>query len=342
MKQIRVCVIGGGASGLIASIFSAKEGAAVTLLEKNEKPAKKLLMTGNGRCNFTNEYQKPECYHSCYEKESQFIREVFRQFSMEETVAFFKKIGIYPRSRNGYLYPASNQASRVAEVLEAEARFRKVKIKLNEQVMGIEKNKKSDTWLVKTKGWQYEAERVILTCGSPASLLEEEGWDGYTLAKNLGHQIIPVLPALVPLTCKAGFLKQWAGVRVEGQISFVQNGICLASERGELQLTEYGVSGIPAFQISACVARNLSENGQGSVALDFMPDFTIEEVERLLRERQENCSYKNLKELLIGLFPAKLISILVTKKITEKEIVLVKRNEIHSSGTGVSGWSQSF
>ena len=324
MKQIRVCVIGGGASGLIASIFSAKEGAAVTLLEKNEKPAKKLLMTGNGRCNFTNEYQKPECYHSCYEKESQFIREVFRQFSMEETVAFFKKIGIYPRSRNGYLYPASNQASSVAEVLEAEARFRKVKIKLNEQVMGIEKNKKSDTWLVKTKGWQYEAERVILTCGSPASLLEEEGWDGYTLAKNLGHQIIPVLPALVPLTCKAGFLKQWAGVRVEGQISFVQNGICLASERGELQLTEYG----------ACVARNLSENGQGSVALDFMPDFTIEEVERLLRERQENCSYKNLKELLIGLFPAKLISILVTKKITEKELaVRIKNLELPLKGT---------
>ena len=84
MKQIRVCVIGGGASGLIASIFAAKEGAAVTLLEKNEKPAKKLLMTGNGRCNFTNEYQKLECYHSYHEKESQFIREVFEQFSMEE------------------------------------------------------------------------------------------------------------------------------------------------------------------------------------------------------------------------------------------------------------------
>ena len=134
MKQIRVCVIGGGASGLIASIFAAKEGAAVTLLEKNEKPAKKLLMTGNGRCNFTNEYQKLECYHSYHEKESQFIREVFEQFSMEETVEFFKRIGIYPKSRNGYLYPASNQASSVAEVLEAEARFRKVKIKLIYQV----------------------------------------------------------------------------------------------------------------------------------------------------------------------------------------------------------------
>lgn len=98
MKQIRVCVIGGGASGLIASIFAAKEGAAVTLLEKNEKPAKKLLMTGNGRCNFTNEYQKLECYHSYHEKESQFIREVFEQFSMEETVEFFKRIGIYRKA----------------------------------------------------------------------------------------------------------------------------------------------------------------------------------------------------------------------------------------------------
>lgn len=83
----------------------------------------------------------------------------------------------------GYLYPASNQASSVAEVLESEARFRKVKIKLNEQVLAIEKNEQSDTWLVKTKGWQYEAERIIITCGSPASLLEEDGWDGYTFAK---------------------------------------------------------------------------------------------------------------------------------------------------------------
>lgn len=110
----------------------------------------------------------------------------------------------------------------MAEVLEAEARFRKVKIKLNEQVLAIEKNEQSDTWLVKTKGWQYEAERIIITCGSPASLLEEDGWDGYTFAKGLGHQIVPVLPALVPLICKIGFLKQWAGVRVEGQVSFIQ------------------------------------------------------------------------------------------------------------------------
>lgn len=101
-----------------------------------------------------------------------------------------------------------------------------------------------------------------------------------------------------------------------------------------MRLTEYGISGIPVFQISACVARNLSENGQGSVVLDFMPDFTIEEVEALLRERQENCSYKNLKELLIGLFPAKLIPILVTKKITEKELAFrIKNLELPLKGT---------
>ena len=116
--------------------------------------------------------------------------------------------------------------------------------------------------------------------------------------------------------------------------SFIQKEECLARERGELQLTEYGISGIPVFQISGCVARNLSENGQGSVVLDFMPDFTIEEVEALLRERQENCSYKNLKELLIGLFPAKLIPILVTKKITEKELAFrIKNLELPLKGT---------
>ena len=166
-------------------------------------------MTGNGRCNFTNEYQKLECYHSYHEKESQFNCEVFEQISMEETVEFFKRIGIYPKSRNGYLYPASNQASSVAEVLEAEARFRKVKIKLNEQVLAIEKNEQSDTWLVKTKGWQYEAERIIITCGSPASLLEEDGWDGYTFAKSLGHQIVQCV-------CSKKFIREWSGKRCAG------------------------------------------------------------------------------------------------------------------------------
>lgn len=318
MSQMRVCVIGGGAAGLIAAIFAAREGAAVTLLEKNEKPAKKLLMTGNGRCNFTNEYQSLQCYHA---KEPEFIREVFEQFSMQKTVEFFREIGIYPRSRNGYLYPLSNQAASVAEVLELEARFQKVKIKLNEQVIGIEKNKKENTWIVKTKTWKYEAEHVIITCGSPASLPEGEGWDGYTFARKLGHEIISVLPSLVPLNCKAGFLKQWAGVRVEGRISLMEDKECLVSEKGELQLTEYGVSGIPVFQISACAARKLEEGKKIRVRLDFMPDFSLEELKEFLKQRQRNCNYKNLKEILIGLFPAKLISVLVTKNITEEELV---------------------
>ena len=105
MKQRRVCVIGGGASGLIAAIFAAREGALVTLLEQNERLGKKLLATGNGRCNLTNTYQDPGCYHG---EHPEFALSVFQTYSMEQTVSFFSELGIYIKNRNGYLYPASN------------------------------------------------------------------------------------------------------------------------------------------------------------------------------------------------------------------------------------------
>lgn len=142
MKQIRVCSNWGRRFRSDCIYFCCKRRRSSYSFGKKRKTCKKLLMTGNGRCNFTNEYQKLDCYHSYHEKESQFIREVFEQFSMEETVEFFKRIGIYPKSRNGYLYPASNQASSVAEVLEAEARFRKVKIKLNDRCLQLKKTNK--------------------------------------------------------------------------------------------------------------------------------------------------------------------------------------------------------
>ena len=310
MKQRRVCVIGGGASGLIAAIFAAREGALVTLLEQNERLGKKLLATGNGRCNLTNTYQDPGCYHG---EHPEFALSVFQTYSMEQTVSFFSELGIYIKNRNGYLYPASNQASSVLEVLEQEARYRKVKIKLQENAKEIVPGKPDGSWIVKTKTWQYEADAVIIACGSPASEIEGAGSAGYVLAGRLGHKIVKPLPALVPLVCKGNFFSKWAGVRTDAQITLLAKGEPLAREKGEVQLTEYGISGIPVFQISGRALRLLDQGILVSVILDFMPDFTEQELLAFLKKRMDNCPYKTIKDSLTGLFPKKLISVLTDK-----------------------------
>ena len=310
MKQRRVCVIGGGASGLIAAIFAAREGALVTLLEQNERLGKKLLATGNGRCNLTNTYQDPGCYHG---EHPEFALSVFQTYSMEQTVSFFSELGIYIKNRNGYLYPASNQASSVLEVLEQEARYRKVKIKLQENAKEIVPGKPDGSWIVKTKTWQYEADAVIIACGSPASEIEGAGSAGYVLAGRLGHKIVKPLPALVPLVCKGNFFSKWAGVRTDAQITLLAKGEPLAREKGEVQLTEYGISGIPVFQISGRALRLLDQGILVSVILDFMPDFTEKELLAFLKKRMDNCPYKTIKDSLTGLFPKKLVSVLTDK-----------------------------
>lgn len=307
MDRKTVCVIGGGASGLISAIFAAREGASVTLLEQNSKPGRKLLATGNGKCNLTNTLQEPGCYHG---KMPEFAWNVIRHFPFEDTVAFFSRLGIYTRNRGGYLYPASNQASSVLEVLVQEARYRKVKIKCNETVTDVMKDSAEEKWIVKTASWQYKANCVILACGSSASSVEGSCTFGYEQAERLGHQIIKPLPALVPMTCKGDFFSRWAGVRVEGSVSLSVDRTIFREVRGELQLTDYGVSGIPVFQISGLAVRLLEEGVPVELILDFLPDFTEESLPAFLQSRLNHCPYKTLRESLTGLFPEKLADIL--------------------------------
>ena len=214
MKKRKICIIGGGASGLMAAIMAAREGAEVTLLEHNEKTGRKLLATGNGRCNLTNIHQEPSCYHSlsgilaCGDPPG--------LFSSEIPSVFFSQIGVYTKNREGYLYPASMQASSVQELLEMEARYRKVKIKCREHVKEIRKDGQS--FQVLTETWSYPADKVILAAGSRASSIQGADGSGYGLAEALGHKIIPPLPALVPLKGRGNWFSKWAGVRTEGKV----------------------------------------------------------------------------------------------------------------------------
>ncbi len=311
MKKRQVVITGAGASGMMAAIMAARNGAAVTVLEQNEKPGKKICATGNGKCNFSNLVMPEDAYRGTH---PEFVKDAFAQFSVKDTVEFFKELGIFPLDRNGYLYPRSNQAQSVVDVLCMEASHLGVKIKTNEQVTAIETAKNGKKFQVLTKGWHYEADALILANGSKASSISGSDGSGYELAKKMGHRIIPVYPALTALKCKGPAFKTWAGVRTEGKVSLFINGKFHKSERGELQLTEYGISGIPVFQISTYAIRAVHEGEKAELRVDFLPELTEEETRELLHARKKACPYKNEKELLVGLFPEKLSKVLTSQK----------------------------
>ena len=189
-----------------------------------------------------------------------------------------------------------------------EAQHRKVKIKTRETVTGITQEE-DGTWTVHTRGWSYPADRVILTTGSPASEIAGSCDDGLRMAEELGIRGVPFAPALCPLKCSGLEFQKWSGVRADGRVTLFVDGVMTASERGELQLTGYGISGIPVFQVSRYAVRALEEGSHVEAELDFFPDMEEEELAALLNQRMMHCTYKTQEELLIGLLPDKLIPV---------------------------------
>lgn len=315
----KIVVIGGGASGLMGAIWAARCGAQVTLLEHNEKTGKKILATGNGKCNLTNTHQEPSCYRS---SQRAYPWEVVRQFSQADTIRFFTELGIYTKNKNGWIYPYSEQAAGVAQVLEMEARYRKVKIKTREEVTDVRKTETG--YQVLTKTWQYDCDCVLICCGSCASQVEGTSGFGYELAGKLGHHVIEPMPALTALRGKGNYFSKWAGSRMEGIVRLEIDGRIWKAERGEILFTDYGISGIAVFQISRYAVRAAREGCRVSCRLDLMPDFSGEALAALIRKRKKDCPYKSAQELLIGLLPAKMIPILADTDNPEKTAANIK------------------
>ena len=301
MKKKTVAVIGGGASGMMAAITAASEGAHVILLEHKDRIGKKLLSTGNGRCNFTNICQEPICYHS---DNPGFPWKVIEKFNSRDIVAFFLQLGVYSKNRNGCLYPNSDQASAVLDALRLE--LDRLDVELRTQVECREIRPGKNGFIIYTGKETVRADRVIICTGSKAAPSTGSDGSGYDLAKKLGHRIVPVLPALVQLKCKGDFFKGLAGVRANGSVSVWSEGKCIAKDTGELQLTGYGISGIPVFQVSRYASRLLYEKKEVCAVLDFMPDFTGKQMEAFLRARAETRPEKPAGMFLIGIFHKKL------------------------------------
>ena len=302
----RVIIIGAGASGLMAAIFAARSHASVTVLEHNDKPGRKLLASGNGKCNLTNLRVGIENYHT---EDPELIRRCLSRFPVSETLRFFRELGLQFRDRDGWIYPSSDQSSAVLQVLLMEAQHLHVKIKTQEEVTGIQKEA-DGSFQVSTETWHYPADRVILSCGSPASAVRGSSDTAQRIGQSLGLATVPFLPSLVPLKIREPFSSKWGGCRVHAAISLLVDGKEVASDCGEIQLTESGISGIPVFQVSHDAVLGLAKKKKTEAVLNFWPDGGTEGLLDTLCEVRKNSPWKTEEQLLAGLLPDKLIPVL--------------------------------
>lgn len=291
--QEEVIVIGAGASGMMAAVTAAGEGCKVLVLEQLSQPGKKIYATGNGKCNYTNEHQSPECYRG---EEPGFIRKALAHFSYRETLDTFRGMGILPQARDGYYYPVSGQAASVVDALVRRMEMLGVALHTEERVQRItDRTAKDGTvyYQVQTDKASYETRNVILAVGGKAAPVHGSKGDGYKIAEKLGLQIVSPVPALTSCVLKGDFTKEWAKIRVRGCVElYSKAGELLAKDRGELQLVSYGLSGIPCFQVSRYAARALEQGDRPYLLLDILPDYPEEELwEELSRRRKDFASY---------------------------------------------------
>lgn len=329
-----VGIVGGGAAGMMAAITAARRGAKVTLIEGNDRLGKKILATGNGKCNLGNEKLGMEAY---YTKEPELLKNCLNRFGTAQTIAFFQELGVMVKSKNGYLYPFGGQASIVLDALRFAVRELGVvvvtdcKIGRIDRIDRIEKKRHSGQVYLQGSGKEFCFDGVILACGSQAAPKTGSDGSGYRLAGQLGHGIIPVVPGLVALKCREDYFRSVAGVRAEAILSVYWGGECVAQEQGELQLTEYGISGIPVFQISRIVNYLLKEEaglaggkqsglGQGrgnlltkgiEVELNLLPDSVLGNLEKIREGRNPEQGQKTVEEFFTGILHKKLMLLFI-------------------------------
>ena len=316
-------IIGAGAAGLTAAIYGAKNGEHVTVMEHENKPAKKILITGNGRCNLTNENMNLSCFYG----DKSFISNVLSVFDENNTIEFFESLGLRTTQKNGYIYPKALQASAVALALRNKAISLGVKIKTNNEIRRIEK--KNDKFVVDV-GFEFICDKLIIATGGMTMTNTGSDGSGYDIAKKLGHKIIEPKPALTALVIKDFSLKQASGVRTKGKVELDN----VHKQHGEIQITEYGLSGIPVFQLSAYGADILSKNRPGDVKIitDFLPHHSKDELYGMVDRWSESFGNRKLKDFFGGILNGKVVAFIARKlsMAADKSVAKVDKSRLYN------------
>lgn len=302
-----ICILGGGSSGCIAAIVAKRNGGNVTIFEHTDKILKKLSSTGNGKCNFTNMNIEPSAYHT---DEASPIIKTLNSFSNLDTINFFKGIGIEAYDRNGYIYPVSEQASAVCEALKNEINRLKIRVKYNIEVKSI-KCADNKVYMQATDK-EYIFDKIIIACGSKAYANFGSDGSGYLLAEKMGFKVNKPLASLCAMYIRdKKNIEAAKGVRVRADISLFIDDEYIISEYGELQITDYGLSGIPVFQISRYASIALNKNKKVSVKIDFLPN--IDNKASFIKNRLKIDNIISAKDIGIGIINDKLWKLILKK-----------------------------
>ncbi|KAF5057776.1 NAD(P)/FAD-dependent oxidoreductase [Sedimentibacter saalensis] len=347
---MKIAVIGGGAAGLVAAIAAARNGAEVSVYEKMNKVGKKILATGNGRCNYTNMYMSMDRYHS---KNITMAERAMDFFDRDKTISFFENLGIYPYiDQSGKVYPNSLQASSVLDVLRYETLRLNVQEITDFEVRELRKSK--DKFSIIGMENAFTADKVILCSGGKASPQLGSDGSGYEIAKSFGHKIIEPFPALVQLKLAGKYFKRITGIRFDGIVRSFTESKTIREEEGELLFTDYGISGPPVLQISRKVIEAINRNERVFIAVDMFPNLTKAMLYDILKDRFFHIGYKSMEDALIGFINKKLISVVLSEagfeniqkecgKLSKKEIfkIIDILKEWKFEVTGHNTWQQA-
>ncbi|RXI46636.1 aminoacetone oxidase family FAD-binding enzyme [Clostridium tetani] len=303
-----ILILGGGASGIMTSIIAKDRGLDVAIIEGNNRIGKKILSTGNGRCNITNNKIEDSRYFS---SNKNFYSKVLNEFSYDNFIEFLYSLGLpLIELENGKLYPMSLQSSSVLDVLRLALSERNIPIYLDQKINSV--YRKKDKFILKDINNNIlKCNKLVLSCGGKSAANTGSDGSGFSLAKSLGHSIIHPTPGLVQLKLKHPRLKALSGIKFNRNCRLYSNKSLLREEFGEILFTNYGISGPPILQISSLASRCLCNKEDVSIVVDMFPNIEKKALQDFLENHIGMFSYRSIHDSLVGILNKKLIPIIL-------------------------------
>ncbi|MGG3309577.1 NAD(P)/FAD-dependent oxidoreductase [Paenibacillus lautus] len=328
----KLIIIGAGASGLMAAVTARDLGIDTAILEGNDRIGKKISMTGDGRCNITNDSTTTGTddeavvlsrkYHS---SQAKFPLPVLQQFGIRQTIDFFHVLGLpLTKLKEGLMYPMSLQAASVVDIFELALEERNIPVYLNNKVLDVTVSADHPRFKItcRTETEEqvvYTSEYLFLCTGSLTGQNAGTDGSGYTLAQRMGHSLVEPVPAIVQLKVKYPYQKALSGIKLQGRAHLLVNGKIVRSEVGEIHFTDYGFSGPPILQLGRKAAIHLAKGDSVTLSVDLMPNRTEEEVIEFLDTNWGTFAHRTVAESFVGFLHKKLVSVLLKEAKIDQE-----------------------
>ena len=291
MKKNEIAIVGAGASGLLCAIFCAKSGGKVVIFEQNVKCAKKILVSGNGRCNITNTNLSRDDFFS---ENPMFVDDALKEFGFKEFEKFATSLGLMlDIKEDGRVYPLSNEAKSVAKIFEDYARS-----------LGVIFH--TDTKIKEIKKLVQKYDSVVVATGSEAASHLGGNTDGYNFAQEYGHNIIPTYPSLVQLHLNSQIAKKMSGAKLNAEVTLLVNSKKELSTNGDILFTTYGISGFAILDLSQRVSVGLLNYETLDLSLNLLPNFTAQKLAAHILKVSKNMPQFSILDILVGLIPIKI------------------------------------